>query len=232
MITFFTVPKKHDAFRDIERQAMQNWNALPCDKEVLVYDGSVRRTPQGTPLLDDVFAQAAGKSKYDLLVYANADILFTSALPTVLGWVRSRLDRFLVVGQRTDVPFIPLNFDDPRWEDHLQARAKNIGILHPPSGIDWFAFRRESVADFHMPPFAVGRPAWDNWLIHRCLELSYPVVDVTNHVLAVHQNHNFSHLVGGRKESRYGVEAQENIRLAGGKFRTIEDATHHLEDIL
>ncbi len=233
MITFFTVPKLfRGEIARIQNQAIANWNHLPCNKEVLLFDQGVRTTPQGTPLLDDVFAKAAEKAVYDILVYANADILFTPTLVEWVGFIRSKFDRFLMVGQRTDVPTIHLDFKDANWDVALKVKAITRGKLHPPSGIDYFVFKRDMVKEFQMPPFAVGRPAWDNWLIARCLELGYPVVDVTGFVLAVHQDHSFFHLRGGRKESRHGIEALENIRLAGDKLKTIEDTTHRLENML
>ena len=37
------------------------------------------------------------------------------------------------------------------------------GKRHPPTGSDYFIDPRRMIQE--MPPFAVGRPAWDNWLI-------------------------------------------------------------------
>jgi len=234
MITFFTVPKPFQGeFAFIQNQTIDNWKHLPCDKQVLLFDQDVRTTSQGTPLLNDVFSQAAEKARYDILIYANADILFTADLVRWTQFIRSKFGRFLMVGQRTDVPSIHLDRRQiSQWDALLTETARKHGKLHPPSGIDYFVLKRDMVKEIQMPSFAVGRPAWDNWLIARCLELGYPVVDATRHVLAVHQNHSFSHLHGGRKESRHGIEAQENIRLAGDKLKTIEDATHCLEDLL
>lgn len=233
MITFFTVPKPwRGHIMLIQDMALCNWNALPCNKQVLTYETGVKTTTQGTPLLDDVFAKASEKADYDVMMYSNADMLYMPSLVEVIKKVSGCFTKFLMVGQRTDVPSFILDFRKPDWDIYLKMKAQIRGTLHPPSGIDYFVFKRDMVSEIQMLPFAVGRPAWDNWLIARCLELGYPVVDATKHILAMHQNHDFSHLRRGRWESRHGIEAQENRRLAGDKLATIENATHRLEDLL
>ena len=69
--------------------------------------------------------------------------------------------------------------------------------------------------DFGLPPFAVGRPGWDNWLIGRALELRLPLIDMTPSVLAIHQNHGYGHVTGGGG-SWEGPEAARNRQLASG----------------
>lgn len=60
-----------------------------------------------------------------------------------------------------------------------------------------------------MPQFAVGRPSWDNWMIHYFLKMNYPVVDSTKINLALHQNHQPGYAI-------YGKESKSNFYLAGG----------------
>ena len=60
----------------------------------------------------------------------------------------------------------------------------------------------------------------------------WPVIDATPSVMIVHQNHDYSHLPGG-KPHYTAPETDENIRLAGGEAAiryTILDATHCLRD--
>ena len=232
MITFFTVPKPwRGHIMLIQDMALCNWKALPCDKQILTYETGGKTTAQGTPFLDDVFAKAAAEADYDVMMYSNADMLYMPSLVEAIKKVSVCFPKFLMVGQRTDVPSFILDFRKPDWDIYLKTKAQIRGTLHPPSGIDYFVFKRDMVSEIQMPSFAVGRPAWDNWMIARCLELGWPVVDATKGVLAVHQNHDFAHLRGGHHESRHGIEAQENRRLAGNKLKTIEDATHCLEDL-
>ncbi len=54
-----------------------------------------------------------------------------------------------------------------------------------------------------------------------------PVVDATQVVLAIHQNHDYSHHPGGQTGLWKDVEAQQNQALLGkGHFATIDNATH------
>jgi hypothetical protein len=56
-----------------------------------------------------------------------------------------------------------------------------------------------------------------------------PVVDATQVVLAIHQNHDYSFHPGGQKGLWQDVEAQQNHALLGkGHFATIDNATHRL----
>jgi hypothetical protein len=100
--------------------------------------------------------------------------------------------------------------------------------LHPPSGIDYFVFRRGLWRE--IPPFAVGRTMWDNWLIYSARARRVPVVDATASVMAVHQNHDYSHDAGGWQGVWKGPEAERNMALAGGldHYFTIADASHRL----
>ena len=56
------------------------------------------------------------------------------------------------------------------------------------------------------------------------------VLDATQAILAVHQRHDYGHVPGGFEEAHFGVEADRNLELAGGKRRlyTIHDASHRL----
>ena len=63
-----------------------------------------------------------------------------------------------------------------------------------------------------LPPFAIGRPGYDPWLIWRAADLGADVVDATDFVLAVHQRHDYSH-VGTRAAVFSGVEAQQNAAI-------------------
>jgi hypothetical protein len=83
-----------------------------------------------------------------------------------------------------------------------------------------------------MPPFAIGRPAWDNWTLYRARALSVPLIDATPVVMAVHQNHDYSHLPQGQvKEGIWKSEEQvANVKLAGSAAHAFSlfDATHLL----
>ncbi|MEI6516720.1 MAG: hypothetical protein WCO77_12150, partial [bacterium] len=53
-----------------------------------------------------------------------------------------------------------------------------------------------------------------------------PVIDATDVVTVVHQNHDYGHLAGGKRTVEVGAEASRNLELGGGyrHLFTIQDA--------
>ena len=96
--------------------------------------------------------------------------------------------------------------------------------------MDYFLFTRGLFGT--IPPFALGRARYDNWLIWRARRARAIVIDATGFVCAIHQRHDYSHLAGGKREAYFGQEARRNQQLAG-KWRHLHlyspiDATHFL----
>lgn len=114
------------------------------------------------------------------------------------------------------------------WEYEIRSLATNAGVLQQPDHIDYFIFPRYAFRD--IPAFVIGRTWFDNWWIFRARSLGYPVIDATASVMAVHQNHNYSHIQGGKETAYYGPEAERNRDLMGGKpYRFyITDATYKM----
>ena len=52
-----------------------------------------------------------------------------------------------------------------------------------------------------LPEFHLGRPAFDNWLVHTAVHSGQPVVDFTSAVTLLHQLHDYNHLPGGPSSS-------------------------------
>ena len=244
MLTIFSVPKP---FRGdigvIQRNAIQSWLRLSPPCEVILFGNEegtaqaaaelkARHEPNllcneyGTPLVSDLFEKAHELATQNLLCYVNSDIILLSDFLKALQ--RIPFKRFLMVGQRWDVDLkAALDFEQPTWEALLRETVARHGTIHPPAGSDYFVFpHNEDIGK--IPPFAIGRPGWDNWLIYRARELRIPVVDVTKVVTVIHQNHDYTHVfnqIGGESE---GLEADRNRELMGGYERafTLFDATH------
>jgi hypothetical protein len=69
-------------------------------------------------------------------------------------------------------------------------------------------------------------------MIYKARKEGWPVIDCTPSVMIVHQNHDYSHLPGGKSHYDH-PDTNENIRLAGGQANiryTILDSTHQLVD--
>jgi hypothetical protein len=80
-----------------------------------------------------------------------------------------------------------------------------------------------------IPGFAIGRFAWDNWLIWRARDLGVPVFDASAVVLAIHQDHAPGAIDGSDAADRES-ERLANIALAGptDAYYSLEDATYLL----
>ncbi|HEY6103450.1 MAG TPA: hypothetical protein VI007_09540 [bacterium] len=235
MITLFTAPKPFTGrFADIQRNTIRSWLRLEPRCEILLigpdqgvaaaakelgvrYTAHVEMNEYGTPLVNSVFAEAEKAAADEILCYANADIIFLGSLLSAIRMVENR-GRFLVVGRRWDLNVPGSMTFDPGWESELTSRLRERGRLHGPSGIDYMVFRRGLWGA--IPPFALGRMVWDNWLLHAALSSGVLVADATAVVTAIHQAHDYSHHPAGRLGIWHGPEATRNLELAGGLRNT------------
>lgn len=246
MLTLFALPKPFKGHTGIiQDNAVRNWRALGDDIQIILLgdDDGVEQAAQdskadwipnvaknefGTPLLDSTFQLACKHARYDMVCYLNADILLTKDLCKAIPSISGR--RRLTVGQRWDVDISEsIDFEGDHWEDGVMDRVERSGKLHGPAGIDYFIFHRRSrIAE--IPPFAVGRPGWDNWMIFRARQLCYRVIDATDSIRIVHQNHDYGHIPKGDGKTYLGPEAAKNFDLVD-RQRTnlsLQDTTHEL----
>jgi hypothetical protein len=241
MLTIFTAPKPFVGHIGIiQRNALRSWLALDAHIQVVMIgdeDGmrqvaselavehidQIARNEPGTPLVSDVFAQAKRQARFPTLCYANADVMFLDDLLASVSQLTARMRRFLVVGGRWDLRVdTELEFG-LGWADDLRVRLETSGRRHPPAGSDYFIFPREQFED--VLPFAIGRAGWDNWMIYAGRAAHIPVVDGTQAITAIHQEHDYSHLPGGKPHYRL-PESDANVELAGGRevIFTLRDA--------
>ena len=178
------------------------------------------------------FSQAHAVARNDILCYVNSDIIFLRDLLAAVGVVSAQHKRYLIFGRRWNIDLKePVVFEDSEaWRRSFQAFVETRGSLYDGFNLDYFIFPKPLFEE--IPSFAVGRPAWDNWMIYEARRSQIPVVDATDAILAVHQNHDYSHTfegqAGGKTAVWRGVEAQRNRELSGSHYFGIEDATHRL----
>ena len=232
MLTIFSPPKPFEGHIDvIQRNAIQSWLQLGNDIEVLLIgdekgmervasDFGVRQIPDvqrnelGTPLVSSIFQVARDHAKYSTLCYINADMILMDDFLDAIRSVESNFPKFLVIGQRWDLAITDRITFGKDWRDEMRKDVEARGRIHPPAGSDYFVYKRGTFE--HMPPFALGRAGWDNWMIFAGRAGKIPVVDATQSVTAIHQDHDYAHLPDGQPHYRL-PESEENVRLSGGQ---------------
>ncbi|MDO9300089.1 MAG: hypothetical protein Q7T89_01850 [Anaerolineales bacterium] len=254
LITLFSAPKPftnpHIAM--IQRNAIKSWTLLP-DVEVILLgeeeglaeaaqELGVKHFPNvacnesGTPLISSMFQMARENSTSDLLCIINADMILMPDFVEAARRSRSpyrghvRCDEFVLLSQRWDYDIaMPIDFTEG-WESRLNESVRKQNQLHRPAGSDFFLFPKSCYTD--IPNFTIGRAGWDNWMIYKARQQKWRVIDCTPSIMIVHQNHDYSHLPGGKSHYDH-PDTNENIRLAGGQANiryTILDSTHQLLD--
>lgn len=193
----------------LQARSLSNWSSVFGNVDFVEFDGPL--IPFG-----EMVVAVEQDINADILMYANADILFDK-LQVASLWRRlmSRLPNeltgdFLATGQRVDI---------------LEKGNKR---LHRPSGMDYFIFRRGMFHD--LPRTLMGRAYCDNALVSYCLRRSIPVIDVSFALCVEHQFHDYRHVMGGKETVWRGADAIANkqnnsLREFGPN---VLDATHTL----
>jgi hypothetical protein len=248
MLTLFTTAKPfigHNAIT--QRNALQSWRRLHPDVEIILFgddkgaaeacaefgirhEPRVERNEFGTNRVDYMFSKAQEIARQDMLCFANCDIILLPDFCRAIGRVKTAHPAFLAIGRRWDTPIAqPIDFSSPGWAEDTKRKALAANHRQTEWFIDYFAFSR-GLFGADIPPLAVGRVGWDNWMVWKGLQSQKPVVDLSPVVMAVHQNHDYSHHPLGKEGVWGGQEAERNFQLAGGwdHFRNIGDATEAL----
>jgi hypothetical protein len=191
---------------------------------------SVARNESGVPLISSMFQLARENSSSDLLCIINADMILMPDFVEAARRSRLQRDGFVLLSQRWDYDIpSPIDFTGD-WQPQLRDSVRKQDQLHRPAGSDFFLFPKGCYQD--IPNFIIGRAGWDNWMIYKARKEGWPVIDCTQSVMIVHQNHDYSHLPGAKPHYDH-PDSNENIRLAGGQANiryTILDSTHRLID--
>jgi hypothetical protein len=259
-LTIFAIPKPFRGHIEIiQRNAIESWTRLQPKPEIILlgddpgtaeaaaelgilHIAEIQRNSQGTPLLNDLFAKAQASAASDVLCYVNSDIVLFDDFMQALSRVGSCSQRFLMIGRRTDLDITqPIPFQQENWAAEVRNLALRDGKLQIARSIDYFAFSEGLYPA--MPPLAIGRYWWDNWLVWKARALGATVVDASSAVLAVHQNHDYSHTrySRGKPEMMASEESVQNSRMVCEQnpsdfdqglgwmyLYTIDDATHQL----
>ncbi len=248
MLTFCTTAKPFEGHSGIiQRNALKSWTLLDPGVEVILFgddqgaaevsrelglrhEPHVDRNKFGTKRLDYMFRRGQEIARHDIICYSNCDIILPQTFLAALQKVSAQHQKFLMVGRRWDADVTQLlDFASPNWEPTVIGFARARGVQRTGDAVDYFAFRRGLYPV--IPELVVGRIWWDHWLVWRACKDGASVVDVSNLVTAVHQNHNYGYHPVGASGVWTDEQARENYSLAGGQWHlyTIDDATYMLD---
>ena len=246
VITILAMPKP---FRGrigiIQRNAITSWTMLRPRPEIYLFGEEegvaeiaselrinhlhdIARNEFGTPLLDDLLRRAREFVRTPLLCYVNSDIILLQEFVDAVSTIRVQFPKFLGVAHRLNIELTEaLDFAEG-GETVLRSKILPLGTPGNPTAIDVFVFPPDLYQQ--VPPFAIGRAWFDQWLIKDALRQRIPVVDMTQVTRAIHQNHDYGHIAGGQQGAYGGEEARRSLAIYGGVPHafTLLDVTHEL----
>lgn len=233
MITIFSTPRPFTGeFDRIQRDAIRSWMLLGRGCQIVLVNDEENTTESvaeefgtefikefncnehGTPLLDDVFSQVRSRARYDILAHVNTDILlFPDFVDTICRYAtQSRGREFLLLGRRWNLDVTErIDFERNDWSEVLLSRVKSEGFLHSLTGMDYWVFPR--AANIYPPAFCVGRPGMDSWLVFHAKTHGIPVLDATDAITVIHQQHGYPM----KRAPHFEIECTRNVALAGGR---------------
>jgi hypothetical protein len=152
-------------------------------------------------------------------MYSNADIILLPECLPVIQSIHQQEKEFLLVGRCWNLDITSeLDFKG-NWTAELDDLRSREGKLRVPTAMDYFVFPRHLFQE--IPPFAIGRAGWDNWMVYYSKRQTWPVIDVTPTMIVIHQIHDYSHLPDGKPH--YDLdESYQNVAYSGG-IKTLFD---------
>jgi hypothetical protein len=246
-LTLFSLPKAFAGiYTVIQENALKSWAALQPKAQIVLFgneagcaeiagkygahhDPHVRTNELNTPLVSHLFQTATALTSSPYQCFLNADIILDPVLPEVVDRAHAWKKHVLLVSRRWDLDLTqPIETDRPDWFSPVKQRVKAEGRLYTPLGMDVFVFPTGFFD--HMPPFSVGWPGakYDNWIIYAARQRGIPIIDVTDAMTTVHQNHP----PGGASDPRKAREHWVSMDLLGGYgcCYDILDATHVMDE--
>src|SRR5258708_18028838 len=192
-ITLFSAPKPFDDphIATLQRNAVGSWRHLQDAQVILLgaengmaraarelevrHIPDVECSPNGTPLVSSMIGQARQNRDSPLLCIINTDIIVLPEFEAAARETFQRLREFVLLGRRWDLDITQAIDFSNGWSDRLRDRVRADGLLHRPSGSDYFIFPRSCFNE--VPPFAIGRAGLDNCMIYQARQRRWPVID-------------------------------------------------------
>ncbi|MBP9876971.1 MAG: hypothetical protein KBF71_01380 [Alphaproteobacteria bacterium] len=256
MVSFFSVPKAFKGHIDvIQQNAIRSWlQILPPENIFLMGDdegvSDIAKAYQlqymanlkshetyPVPLLSDIFKRAVEACQTPYLCYINTDIILMDDFVRGVEAVLSQKQNVMMVSSRYNMDITqPITDMSREVLSQLRTEALTTGDMYPAGGTDFFLAPKSLFSN--IPAFLLGRGYWDNWLMYWAKKSGAAVVDTTADIVAIHQNHDYSHIEGivaDRNSLEVVLKAEQgeyNFKIAGGKktILTNYDANYILKN--
>jgi hypothetical protein len=245
-LTVLAIPKPfYGHIGVIQRNAITSWTRLRPRPDIYLFGDeqgvaeiaaelriqhidNLARSTFGTPMLDDLMVRGREIARTPLLAYVNSDIILLQECLDAVVKIRERFPKFLAVAHRLNIDLTELLNFEADGEMKLRREIVPSGVPGEPTAIDIFVFTSDVYEN--VPPFAIGRGWFDQWLIKEACRQRIPVVDLTNVARAIHQNHEYAHIGGSLQGVLSTEEGQHNLALYGGTPHAFSmlNATHEL----
>jgi hypothetical protein len=245
LLTILATPKPFSGHIGvIQRNAIRSWTKLKPRPEIYlfgkeegvaeiaaelgIHTADIARSKFGTPMLDDLMQRGCKFEHAPLVAYVNSDIILLQECLDAVVNIHERFSKFLAVAYRSNIDLAESLDFDAGGEMKLRREILPFGVPGDPTAIDVFIFPPTVYQT--VPPFAIGRGWFDQWLIKEARRQKIPVVDMTNVARAIHQNHEYAHIGGNLQAVLSTEEGQRNLEFYGEEPHTFSllDATHEL----
>ena len=246
MITIFCTPKNFEGIFDvIQKNAIRSWRKVSSEIEIIIFGDSfgakeiasevngiyypkIKCSKNGVPFLSDLFDKANKISVNDTLMFINAHIIIPKNIFDPIKIIRNQFQNFLSVGSRWDLDVDQLiNFEKEDIVKLFWEKANNYSVRSSPAAIDYFIFNKNSIKK--IPDFVIGRPGYDNWLLWYARRNLIPLIDLSNEIRVIHQNHHFNfHNLKQDPKIYYEEDGLNNRKIHGNKVLNLLDANYEL----
>jgi hypothetical protein len=142
--------------------------------------------------------------------YVNGDILpEPTFFQTVDAWLEQQaFEPFLMVGQRTNVEW-QVHYDVQDFDKLFQQ-----GELFVEYAEDYFVVSNDTIAWEQIPPFVIGRRAYDNWLVaYAHFHQNITLIDITQTTRVIHQTDEEGNVAHGGNMNKNKADREYNIQF-------------------
>ena len=246
MLTLFSVPRPFSGhYGVIQRNAIKSWTLLRPMPEIILLgtdqgtseiaqEFGVRHVPEleynekGRPRADSMYREAERVSQQPLVCIVNADIILMNNFMWAVEQVSGLQRPFLMVGQRSNLDVTQALDFESDWESDLNQRMFDIGQMGPRTGEDYILSPKGFFGE--IPPFVMGHSYMDGWLLYTARRKGADLIDATESVTAIHQNHGYTHIEKNLQGEIVDPQTKINEMLAGGSAHMLimRDRTHIL----